>query len=103
MFSKGSVSVVDDTKLFDERALKARVDAQDNIPAIPQGLSHISGYPTLLNNSPTTRLEVQGIVKLQNDNPERRRGLGHSSSSPSLSTQLISRCYFTSHPVDSSS
>lgn len=85
---KGSVSAVDDTKLFDEKALAERVDAQESIPTAFQGLSHISGYPPLPINSPTTRFEAQGIVKSQNDNPERRRGLGHSSSSPSLSVRL---------------
>ena len=86
---KGSVSVVDDNRLFDEKALKARVDAQEMIPATVQGLSHISAYPphpTLPSSSPTTNLEAQRIVTPQNDNPERRRGLGHSSSSPSLNS-----------------
>lgn len=81
---KGSVSAVDDTKLFDEKALKARADAQECISETPQGLSHVSSYPPLPSSLPTTRFEVQRIVKSQNDNPERRRGLGHSSSSPSL-------------------
>jgi len=81
---KGSVSAVDDTRLFDERALMARIDAQESIPATSRGISHISGYPALSSSSPTTRLEAQRVVISQNDNPERRRGLGHSSSSPSL-------------------
>jgi len=84
---KGSVSAVDDTKLFDEKTLKARVDVQEGIPATFHGLSHVSGYPPLPSSPPTIRLETQGTVKTQNDNPERRRGLGHSSSSPSLSAR----------------
>jgi len=78
---KGTVSVVDDTRLFDE---KARVDAQEQNPATTPALSHISGYPPIPSNSPTTRVEAQRIVIPRNDSPERRRGLGHSSSSPSL-------------------
>jgi len=84
---KGSVSAVDDTKLFDEKALRTRVDARESVSATFQGLSHVSGYPPLPSSPPTIRLETQGTVKLQNDNPERRRGLGHSSSSPSLSAR----------------
>lgn len=85
---KGSVSTIDDARLFDEETRRARAGAQEGTPTTDQGLSHISGYPPLPINSPTTRFEAQGIVKSQNDNPERRRGLGHSSSSPSLSVRL---------------
>lgn len=81
---KGSVSAVDDAKLFDEKAVKARVDARESTLPTSQGLPHISGYTPLPGSLPTTRLEAQRIVKSQNDSPERRRGLGHSSSTPSL-------------------
>ncbi|KAF9650831.1 RabGAP/TBC [Thelephora ganbajun] len=81
---KGSVSAVDDSRLFDERALNMRTDAQESIPATAQGLPHVFGYPPLPNSSPTTRVEAQGMVTSQSNNPERRHGLGHSSSSPSL-------------------
>lgn len=81
---KGSVSVVDYTRLFDEDTLKARVDTQQGIPAISQGLSHTPGYPPSPSSSLITRPEAQWIVKPQTDGPERRRSLGHSSSSPSL-------------------
>jgi hypothetical protein len=84
---KGSILAVDDTKLFGQRTLNARVDDQGDVPAIYQGPSLISGYPHLSSDSPTTGFEAQRIVKLQNDNPERRRGLGHSSSSPSLTSR----------------
>jgi len=81
---KGTVSVIDDTRLFDERALVAQIDAQESVPATSLGISHVSGYPTLPSSLPTTRLEVQRIVTSQNDDTERRHGLGHSPSSPSL-------------------
>jgi len=85
---QGSISAVDDTKLLDEKPIAARVDFQEGVPPT-HGLLHDSGYPTLPSSLPTTRLEAQRIVKLQNDNPERRRGLGHSSSSPSLNNLSI--------------
>lgn len=85
---KGSISAVDDTKLSDRRTLNARMDIQGGVPAISQGPSFASGYPPLSSSPPTTRFEAQRVVKLQNDNPERRRGLGHSSSTPSLSSRL---------------
>lgn len=84
---KGSIPAVDDTKLSDRRILNARVDDQGDVPAISQGPSFTSGYPPLSISSPATGFEAQRIVKLQNDNLERRRGLGHSSSSPSLSSR----------------
>jgi TBC1 domain family protein 5 len=70
---KGSVVAVDDARLLDGGVFKGRVGGQESIPATGQGLS---------TNSPTVRLE--GIATSQNDIPERPRGLGHSSSSPSL-------------------
>ena len=79
---KGSVVAVDDARLLDGKVFKGRVGGQESIPATGQGLSHISGYSSLPTNSPTVRLE--GIATSQNDIPERPRGLGHSSSSPSL-------------------
>ena len=83
---KGSVSAVDDSKLSEQRTLSARVDDRGNVPAISPGQSHASGYPHLSSSSLTTGFEARRIVKLQNENTERRRGLGHSSSSPSLSS-----------------
>lgn len=88
---KGSVSVVDDTRLFDEKTLKARIEAQEGVTTIGQGSPHISGYPPLPGSPKSAGLEARRIVTSKNDNPERRRSLGHSSSSPSLtdlSTQL---------------
>ena len=80
---KGSVSGVDDTRLFDERSLRARDHTQES-PAATIQIPHISGYPPLPGSPPSTWLEVQRAATSQANNPERRRGLGHSSSSPSL-------------------
>ena len=81
---KGSISAVDDARLFDEKALKARTEAQEGVPATSQGLPHVSGYPHSPGSPPTAGLEARRIVTPRNDNSERRRSLGHSSSSPSL-------------------
>ena len=85
---KGSVSAVDDAKLFDKKALKVRENTQDGTPATTQ-IPHISGYPPLPGSPPTTWLEVQKTTASQANSPERRRGLGHSSSSPSLSNPSV--------------
>ena len=87
---KGSVSAVDDTRLFDENTLKARMEAQEGVITIGEGSPHISGYPPSPGSPPTAGLEARGIVTSRNDNPDRRRSLGHSSSSPSL-TDLSTR------------
>jgi TBC1 domain family member 5 len=81
---KGSVLAIDDAKLFDETALKARENTQEATPATSQ-ISHVSGYPPL----PGTWLEAQTTVVSQAHSLERRRGLGHSSSSPSLSNPSV--------------
>ena len=86
---KGSVSVVDDNRLFDEKTLRARAGAQEDTLTIGQGFPHVSGYPPL-PSSPTSGLETERTTISRNDNPERRRSLGHSSSSPSL-TNLSAR------------
>lgn len=83
---KGSVSTVDDTRLFDEKTLETRAEAQETVPATDQDSPHISGYFPSPSSSPTTRPEVQRIATSQNDNRDRRRSLGHSSSSPSLTS-----------------
>lgn len=83
---KGSVSTIDDARLFDEETRRARAGAQEGTPTTDQGLPHISGYLPLPSSSPTTRLEAQRTMASKNVNPERRRSLGHSSSSPSLTT-----------------
>lgn len=80
---KGPVSMVDDTRLFDQRALNARENIQESTPETVQ-LPQVSGYPPLPGSPPSTWIEAQKTVVLQANNPERRRGLGHSSSSPSL-------------------
>ena len=87
---RGSTSAIDDTKLFDEKTLKARIEAQEGVPASVQGSPHVSGYPPSPGSPPTAGLEPRRIVTPRNDNPERRRSLGHSSSSPSL-TDLSTR------------
>lgn len=81
---KGSVSAVDDTRLFDEKALRARENTQATTLATTQ-VSHISGYPPLLGSPTSTWFDAQNTVTSQTNNPRRPRGLGHSSSSPSLS------------------
>ena len=81
---KGSVSAVDDTRLFDEDTLKARIEAQEGVPATSQDSFHVSGYPPSPGSPPTAGLEARRIVTPRNDRSERRRSLGHSSSSPSL-------------------
>lgn len=86
---KGSVSGVDDNRLFDERTLRARAGYQESTLVIDQGFPQVSGYPPL-PNSPTAGLETEGTVASPSTNHERRRSLGHSSSSPSL-TNLSAR------------
>jgi len=86
---KGSVPAVDDTRLFDEETLKTRIEAQEGV-STGQGSSHVSGYPASPSSPPTAGREARMIVTPRNDNPERRRSLGHSSSSPSL-TDLSTR------------
>jgi len=81
---KGSVSVVDDTRLFDEKALRAQEDTQASPPATIR-VPHVSGYPPLLGSPTSTWFDAQNTVTSQTNNPRRPRGLGHSSSSPSLS------------------
>ena len=85
---KGSVSVVDDTRLFDEKALKAQEDTQKSTSAIAR-VAHVSGYPPLPGSPPSTWLEPQNTVVSRANNIERRRGLGHSSSSPSLGNPSV--------------
>ena len=81
---KGTVPIVDDTKLFDEKALRARENTQAGTPATSQ-VSHGSGHSPLLSSSTSTWLDAQKTATSQTDNLRRARGLGHSSSSPSLS------------------
>ena len=81
---KGSVPVVDDTRLFDEKTLGAQIEALEGVTTTGQGLPHISGYPPSPGSPPTAGLEARRIVTPSNDGSERRRSLGHSSSSPSL-------------------
>ena len=81
---KGSVTAIDDTRLFDEKTLKARTEAQEGVSTTGQGSPHVSGYPPSPGSPPTAGLEARRIVTPRNDNTERRRSLGHSSSSPSL-------------------
>jgi TBC1 domain family protein 5 len=83
---KGSVSVIDDARLFGEMS---RENRQENTQEAAHGLSHVSGYPPFPGSLPGTRLEVRKAATSQITSPERRRGLGHSSSSPSLSSPSV--------------
>lgn len=85
---KGSVSTVDDTRLFDEKTLKAQEIIEESTSPTAQ-IPHVSGYPPLPGSPPNNWLEAQKVVVSQANNPERRRGLGHSSSSPSLGNPSV--------------
>jgi len=80
---KGTVSVVDDARLFNEKTLRRRENTQENTPATQA--SRISGYPPFPSSPVNSWPNTQKTVTSQANDPERRRGLGHSSSSPSLS------------------
>lgn len=83
---KGSVSVIDDARLFGE---KAREKPQESTQEAAHGLSHASGYPPFPGSLPGARLEMRRTATSQVTGSERRRGLGHSSSSPSLSSPSV--------------
>ena len=80
---KGPVSTVDDTRLFDEKALKAQENPQDSTLTTIR-ISQVSGHPPLPSNLASDWLEGKNPAASQANDLERPRGLGHSSSSPSL-------------------
>lgn len=84
---KGSVSVIDDARLFNEKPLRRRENTQENTPTTQA--SRISGYPPFPSSPVNSWPDTQKTVTSQANDPERRRGLGHSSSSPSLSNNSV--------------
>jgi TBC1 domain family protein 5 len=80
---KGTALLTDDARLFDGRALKTQENVEGSSLETTQA-PHVSGYPPLSGSPSGTWPEMQQTL-----NPECRRGLGHSSSSPSLSNPSV--------------